>query len=60
VTTPADTKRNVFLLILCQGLLFVNNTTMVAVNGLVGYSERHSSSSPYQIAHMPRSMRPPI
>jgi MFS family permease len=38
VTTPADTKRNVFLLILCQGLLFVNNTTMVAVNGLVGFA----------------------
>ena len=23
------------LLILCQGLLFINNTTMIAVNGLV-------------------------
>ena len=37
-TDPTDTKRNVFLLILCQGLLFVNNTTMIAVNGLVGFA----------------------
>ena len=37
-TEAADTKRNVFLLILCQGLLFVNNTTMIAVNGLVGFA----------------------
>ena len=38
MTDTADTKRNVFLLILCQGLLFVNNTTMIAVNGLVGFA----------------------
>ena len=38
VTESTETKRNVFLLILCQGLLFVNNTTMIAVNGLVGYA----------------------
>ncbi len=37
-TDTADTKRNVFLLIVCQGLLFVNNTTMIAVNGLVGFA----------------------
>ena len=37
-TDPTDTKRNVFLLILCQGLLFVNNTSMIAVNGLVGFA----------------------
>ena len=37
-TETADTKRNVFLLIICQALLFVNNTTMIAVNGLVGYA----------------------
>ena len=34
-TESVDTKRNVFLLIVCQALLFVNNTTMIAVNGLV-------------------------
>lgn len=33
---PLHPRRNVLLLILSQGLLFVNNTTMVAVNGLVG------------------------
>lgn len=33
-----DTKRNVFLLITCQALLFCNNTTMIAVNGLVGFA----------------------
>jgi MFS family permease len=38
VTETVYTKRNVFLLILCQGLLFVNNTTMIAVNGLVGFA----------------------
>lgn len=37
-TESVDTKRNVFLLIVCQALLFVNNTTMIAVNGLVGYA----------------------
>ena len=37
MTKPIDTKHNVFLLIICQGLLFVNNTTMIAVNGLVGF-----------------------
>ena len=38
MTESADTKRNVFLLILCQALLFINNTTMIAVNGLVGFA----------------------
>jgi MFS family permease len=32
----ATAKRNVFLLMCCQALLFVNNTTMIAVHGLVG------------------------
>ena len=32
----AAAKRNVFLLMACQALLFVNNTTMIAVHGLVG------------------------
>jgi len=32
----AHARRNVLLLILSQGLLFINNTTMIAVNGLVG------------------------
>jgi len=31
-------RRNVFLLIICQALLFVNNTTLVTINGLVGYA----------------------
>ena len=40
-TTAADAstpeaKRNVFLLIACQALLFINNTTMIAVHGLAG------------------------
>lgn len=40
VAVPAQdmvhTKRNVFLLIACQALLFINNTTMIVVHGLVG------------------------
>jgi MFS family permease len=35
-TLPREAKRNLALLILCQGLLFVNNTTMIAINGLAG------------------------
>jgi MFS family permease len=31
-------KRNVLLLMAAQGMLFINNTTMIAVNGLVGFS----------------------
>ena len=31
-------RRNVFLLIICQALLFVNNTTLVTINALVGYA----------------------
>ncbi len=38
VTEPDHSKRNIFLLILSQGLLFINNTTLIAVNGLVGYA----------------------
>ncbi len=34
--SPADGKRNVLLLMACQALLFVNNTTMIAVHGLAG------------------------
>jgi MFS family permease len=33
---PPEAKRNLALLILCQGLLFTNNTTMIAINGLAG------------------------
>lgn len=36
VPDEIHTKRNVFLLIACQALLFVNNTTMIVVHGLVG------------------------
>ena len=43
-TQVDDTKRNVFLLILCQGLLFTNNTTMIAINGLVGFALAPSAS----------------
>lgn len=35
---PAAMKRNLGLLILAQALLFVNNTTMIAVTGLVGFA----------------------
>lgn len=33
-----NSKRNIFLLIACQALLFINNTTMIAINGLVGFA----------------------
>lgn len=36
MTEPRHAGRNVYLLILCQGLLFINNTALIAVNGLVG------------------------
>ena len=35
---PRHPGRNVYLLILCQALLFINNTTLIAVNGLVGFA----------------------
>ena len=36
-TQPADDpKRNIFLLVACQALLFTNNVSMIAVNGLAG------------------------
>ena len=35
-TDEVHNKRNVFLLIACQALLFINNTTMIVVHGLVG------------------------
>jgi len=38
MTEARHPGRNVYLLILCQGLLFINNTTMIAVNGLVGFA----------------------
>ena len=31
-----DPKRNIFLLVACQALLFTNNVSMIAVNGLAG------------------------
>ena len=38
MTEARHPGRNVYLLILCQALLFINNTTMIAVNGLVGFA----------------------
>jgi MFS family permease len=38
VTQTLDGRRNIYLLIACQALLFINNTTMIAVNGLVGFA----------------------
>jgi MFS family permease len=38
MTEPRHAGRNVYLLILCQGLLFINNTSLIAVNGLVGFA----------------------
>jgi MFS family permease len=38
MTDPRHPGRNVYLLILCQGLLFINNTTLIAINGLVGFA----------------------
>ena len=31
-------KRNVVVLATCQALLFTNNSTLIALNGLVGYA----------------------
>src|SRR5919106_2418074 len=31
-----STKRNIGLLVACQGLLFTNNSTLIAINGLAG------------------------
>ena len=37
VAAPAvDPKRDIFLLVACQALLFTNNVSMIAVNGLAG------------------------
>src|SRR5947207_2703664 len=35
---PASTKRNIGLLAACQALLFANNSTLIAINGLAGLS----------------------
>ena len=34
----SQSRRNLYLLIVAQALLFINNTTMIAVNGLVGFA----------------------
>ncbi len=44
MTEATHPGRNVYLLILCQALLFINNTTMIAVNGLVGFALAPSSA----------------
>ena len=33
---PRDPKKDIFLLVACQALLFTNNVSMIAVNGLAG------------------------
>lgn len=38
MTEPRHAGLNVYLLILCQGLLFINNTALIAINGLVGFA----------------------
>jgi uncharacterized membrane protein YoaK (UPF0700 family) len=35
---PTFFNKNLFLLILCQGLYLTNNITFIAINGLVGMS----------------------
>jgi MFS family permease len=37
-TSPVFFNKNLFLLILCQGLYLTNNVTFIAINGLVGFS----------------------
>ena len=31
-------NRNIFLLVLCQGIFYINNVTFIAINGLVGFT----------------------
>ena len=38
MTSTSDTKRNVGLLAACQAMLFTNNSTLIAINGLAGLS----------------------
>jgi len=42
-STTSSTKRNVGLLAACQAMLFTNNSTLIAINGLAGLA-----LSPYQ------------
>ncbi len=35
-SSPRDTRRNVGLLAACQAMLFTNNATLIAINGLAG------------------------
>ena len=35
-STPSNTHRNVGMLAACQALLFTNNSTLIAINGLAG------------------------
>ena len=44
MTEPSHPGRDVYLLILCQALLFINTTPLVAVNGLVGFALAPSSA----------------
>ena len=37
-SNPADARRNVALLAACQAMLFTNNSTLIAINGLAGLS----------------------
>ena len=38
IDVPKFFNKNLFLLILCQGLYLTNNVTFIAINGLVGMS----------------------
>jgi MFS family permease len=50
-STGSDTKRNVGLLAACQAMLFTNNSTLIAINGLAGLA-----LSPYKpLATLPVS-----
>jgi MFS family permease len=37
-SSPTDARRNVALLAACQAMLFTNNSTLIAINGLAGLS----------------------
>jgi len=36
VSNPVLARRQIGLLVVCQALLYVNNVTLIAVNGLAG------------------------
>ena len=40
----ASQKKNVGLLAACQAMLFTNNSTLIAINGLAGWRSRRTAS----------------